>query len=79
MSSSDIDKLEKLFNDPETGLISMNALAKKVKENGINLPYKDIKEFYDKQHVNQIFAESKVNELNKITCSPRNSFSVMCN
>ena len=49
-----MNKLKELFYNPKEGYISLNKLRKKLKENNIDLPYKDVKEFYQKQSLNQV-------------------------
>jgi hypothetical protein len=49
-----MDKLKKLYYDSKQGYISLTKLRKKLKENNIDIPYKDVKDFYQKQAINQI-------------------------
>lgn len=55
--NKEIDKLRNLFYSPDTGFVNVRSLVQKAKENKIKLSYKEIKEFYEKQDVNQIFKE----------------------
>lgn len=55
---SEIEKLKTLFYDPSSGYVNVNSLAKKAKEMGIKLSYTQIRTWYNKQDVNQIFKEN---------------------
>lgn len=49
-----MDKLKKLYYNSKQGYISLNKLRKKLKENNIDIPFKDVKDFYQKQAINQV-------------------------
>jgi len=48
-------EIKKLFYDPTIGLIGLDKFYKKLKILDKNIKYKDIKEFYTKQEINQLF------------------------
>ena len=48
------EQLKKLYYDPKTGLIDAYKLYLKAKENNINVSYKQVNDFLNKQHVHQI-------------------------
>lgn len=49
-----MNKLKELYYNQKEGFISLNKLRKKLKENNIILSYKDVKDFYEKQAINQL-------------------------
>jgi len=51
--------LKELFYNPKFGLLSAEKLYKKVREDGRKITLKQIKEFMDKQEVNQVFKEDR--------------------
>lgn len=59
MSKENIDKLKQLFYDPKKGLVSLNKLKIKAKENGIELRPIDIETFYKSQTINHIMKPSR--------------------
>ena len=44
-----MEELRILYNDPKRGFLSSTKLYKKAKDEGINITYKQIKEFLSKQ------------------------------
>ena len=48
-------EIKKLFYDPTVGLIGLDKFYKKLKILDKNIQYKDIKDFYQKQEINQLF------------------------
>lgn len=51
---SDNKKLKELFYNTKKGLVSLEKLKKKAKEEGIELSYKDIEKFYKAQSINNL-------------------------
>ena len=59
--------LEKIFYDPNTGFINTKELYRRAREEGLNYKMKDIKDWYDKQVVNQVYKKPvKVKNYNRI-------------
>lgn len=54
-----MEKLKELFYDEKKGLIGLKGFYNLVKEEGINLSYNEIKNWYDKQEVNQLLKQPK--------------------
>jgi len=54
--------LNKLWNDPETGLTSLTQFHNTVKQHGIKISMKELKNWYQEQSVNQITKRVKRNE-----------------
>ena len=52
-------KLSDLYYNSKTGLSNADKLYKKAIENGLKVTKKEVKEFVDKQYVNQIFKDQK--------------------
>jgi hypothetical protein len=73
-----MDKLKKLYYNPNTGLINLNSFYKKVKQEYPTFTYNDVKDFYDKQEVNQILKPSfRSKEFNSVTAGmPRDVFEI---
>lgn len=60
MVNFDIDKyLKELFYNPKYGFGNIDKIYHKVKEDGKYITKKEIKEFYEKQKINQIYKETK--------------------
>lgn len=70
-----MDEVYKLFYNTQHGFKSFNALYEVVKEKGIKVPKKELKEWYDAQAVNQLTKTPKVH-YNKIQ-SPYNAVGVL--
>lgn len=51
---TELTKLKKLFYDKKEGFVNSNKLYHKAKENKINVTYKDVLDFYNKQPINQL-------------------------
>ena len=54
-----MNELKELFYDPKTGYISIDKLYTKVKNNKLDLTYKQVKDFYDSQGVNQVMKPAR--------------------
>lgn len=54
MSLEEITKLDNLFYDPKQGLVSLDKLKQKAKEQKIKLTHQQIEHYYDHQPVNHI-------------------------
>ena len=62
-----MENLRKLYYDPKEGFISIDKLYQKVKDSKLDLTYKQVKEFYDAQAVNQVMKPiRKTNKFNTI-------------
>jgi len=61
-----MDKLQEIYNDPKYGFSSLNTFYKKLKEMNITVSYKTVKDFYNKQKINQVFREPKKRERSSI-------------
>lgn len=59
MSKENIKKLNDLFYDPKQGLISLEKLKIKAKENKIDLKPKEIETFYNSQSINHIMKPTR--------------------
>jgi hypothetical protein len=73
-----MNKLKEIFYDPEKGLGNLQSFFKKVKQEDPNMKYKEVKDFYDKQEVNQIMRpQIKPKEFNSVTAKmPRDIFEI---
>jgi hypothetical protein len=73
-----MNKLKEIFYDPEKGLGNLQSFFKKVKQEDPNIKYKEVKDFYDKQEVNQIMRpQTKPKEFNSVTAKmPRDIFEI---
>ena len=69
-----IEKLRKLWYNPETGFVGQDATWKLVKERKIPLTRKQVVEWYKKQQSNQTFTKPKTSKSDwiKIQCRPQN-------
>ena len=54
-----MEQLKQLFYNPKEGYISLDKLYTKVKDSKINLSYKQVKEFYEGQAVNQVMKPAR--------------------
>lgn len=54
-----MEEVKKMFYDPESGFNSLNKFWMKVKEKGINVKLKDVREWYNKQDTNQVNKQTK--------------------
>lgn len=61
-----MEKLINIYNDPNYGFSSLDSFYKKLKEMKIDVDYKKVKEFYNKQKINQVFKEPKRKERSTI-------------
>ena len=62
-----MDQLKKLYYDPENGFIGMQKLYKLSKEHNLNLTFKEVKDWYNDQNINQIYKQPpKQKKFNKI-------------
>lgn len=62
-----MDDLAKIYYDPKSGFINLQALYKKQKEAGLKYKYAKVKEWYESQSVNQVYKKPvKVKTYNKI-------------
>lgn len=65
--------IEKYFTAPNTGFVDANRLYERIKEGGHKINLKQVKEWYDKQEVNQVYKQPNITrKFNKIEC-PFNS------
>ena len=69
------EQLKQLFYNPSIGLTNFNIFYKKVKEKKIKATYKETKEFYKNQQVNQIYKPT-IKKFNKIV-APFNSVGTL--
>ena len=61
--------IEKYFTSPDTGFIDAAKLFEKIKEDGHKISLKQVKDWYNKQEVNQVYKQPNVvRKYNKITC-----------
>jgi hypothetical protein len=60
MSEQALSKLASIYYDPATGLSSVEAMYKRVKELGIKLSRAEIADFISKQETNQVFHRRRV-------------------
>lgn len=67
---SDNQKLKELFYNTKKGLVSLEKLKKKAREEGIGLSYKDIEKFYKEQSINNLL---------KPVRKPKNFNSIVAN
>jgi len=54
-----IKQLEEIFYDPKKGLVNFNKFKQKIKEEKIHISNKELKDFYDKQAINQVLKPIK--------------------
>lgn len=66
-----MEEIESLFYDLENGFMNLNSFSKKLQEYGINIPNKQLKQWYNNQFVNQIYTKPK-QQHKKIVCSNNN-------
>ena len=50
-----METLESIFYNPKEGYLNVQELFKKAKEKKLNVKYKDVKQWYDEQPVNQLY------------------------
>jgi hypothetical protein len=70
-----MDKVKEIFYSPSEGFSNFGELWRKVKEKKINVTYKQVKEFYESQAVNQVYKVPNnknykpiVNPFNSVGC-----------
>ena len=68
-----MEKVKELYYDPKTGYLNLNQLWHKLIENKIYLSFDEVKEWYDKQNVNQIYKQAQPNKNFHTIKSPFNA------
>ena len=73
-----MENLKEIFYNPKTGYISLDKLYQKIKDNKINLTYKQVKDFYESQALTQVMKPiRKSKKFNSIYANyPRNMYQM---
>ena len=68
------NKLHSIYYDPSQGLTNLTSFYNRVKENKLKVTYSQVRHFYEKQSINQIFKEPKPQIRESITAPDIGSY-----